>query len=134
MFIEINGGIQTLQQTQDHLMQVDGVMIGRAAYHDPYLLAQCMTLWQQTPPNRFEIMQQFIPYIEQRLSEGAPLGIITRHILGLFQHLPGARKWRQALSGGTAKTVKDVQHALDEIQAAIQRTEAYIAAAQETSV
>ena len=116
LFIEINGGIQTLQHTQDHLMHVDGVMIGRAAYHDPYLLAQSMTLWQQTPPNRFDIMQQFMPYIEQRLNEGAPLGIITRHILGLFQHLPGARKWRQALSGNHAKTLADVENALLDIQ------------------
>lgn len=116
LFIEINGGIQTLQHTQDHLTHVDGVMIGRAAYHDPYLLAQCMTLWQQTPPNRFDIMQQFMPYIEQRLNEGAPLGIITRHILGLFQHLPGARKWRQALSGNHAKTLADVENALLDIQ------------------
>jgi tRNA-dihydrouridine synthase A len=116
LFIEINGGIQTLAQTQEHLNQVDGVMIGRAAYHDPYLLAQCMTLWQQTPPDRFEIMQQFMPYIQQRLKEGAPLGIITRHILGLFQHLPGARKWRQALSGNNAKTLADVEVALSHMQ------------------
>lgn len=133
LFIEINGGIQTLEQTQQHLQQVDGVMIGRAAYHDPYILAQCMTLWQKTPPDRFEIMQQFLPYIEQRLSEGAPLGIITRHILGLFQHLPGARKWRQALSGGTAKNVNDVKQAIDAIQEAMQRTEAYRAMSQEKS-
>lgn len=134
LFIEINGGIQTLQQTQEQLQRMDGVMIGRAAYHDPYILAQYMTLWQQTPPDRFEIMQQFLPYIEQRLSEGAPLGIITRHILGLFQHLPGARKWRQALSGGTAKNVNDVKQAIDAIQAAIERTAVYVAAAQETAV
>ena len=133
LFIEINGGIQTLEQTQQHLQQVDGVMIGRAAYHDPYILAQCMTLWQKTPPDRFEIIQQFLPYIEQRLSEGVPLGIITRHILGLFQHLPGARKWRQALSGGTAKNIKDVKQAINVIQEAMQRTEAYRAMSQEKS-
>lgn len=130
LFIEINGGIQTFEQVKQQLQRVDGVMIGRAAYHDPYLLAQCMRLWQQTPPDRFEIMQQFMPYIEKRLSEGAPLGIITRHILGLFQHLPGARKWRQALSGGTAKTASDVQQAIDAIEEAMQRTAAYVAATQ----
>ena len=114
--IEINGGIQTLEATTGHLAQVDGVMIGRAAYHDPYLLAQCMQLWQQTPPDRFTIMQQFLPYMEQLLQQGASLSMLTRHILGLFQNIPGARKWRQALSGNNAKTIADVERALTYMQ------------------
>lgn len=128
--IEINGGIQTFAATYEQLQKVDGVMIGRAAYHDPYVLAECMQLWQQEAPDRFDIMSQFMPYIEQRLSEGAPLGIITRHILGLFQNLPGARKWRQALSGGNAKTLKDVEHALLNMREAMARTEAYLTTAE----
>lgn len=127
LFIEINGGIQTRDAIATHLNQLDGVMVGRAAYHDPYLLAECMDFWQAERPNRFDIMQQFMPYIEQRLAEGFPLGIVTRHILGLFQNLPGARKWRQALSGGSAKTLTDVQAALENMQHAIHRTEAYLA-------
>ena len=67
-----------------------------------------------------------MPYIVKRMEEGAPLSIITRHILGLFQNLPGARKWRQALSGGNAKTFADVENAIANIKDAIQRTEDYI--------
>ena len=124
--IEINGGIKTFTETQQHLQHVDGVMIGREAYHNPYLLAEMGQLWNLEAPNRFDIMQQMIPYIHQRVAEGAPLSIITRHILGLFQNLPGARKWRQALSGGNAKTIADIENAIQNIQAAMQRTEDYI--------
>lgn len=124
--IEINGGIKTFEETQQHLQHVDGVMIGREAYHNPYLLAEIGQLWNLEAPNRFDIMQQMIPYIYQRVAEGAPLSIITRHILGLFQNLPGARKWRQALSGGNAKTIADIENAIQNIQAAMQRTEDYI--------
>ena len=124
--IEINGGIKTFDETQQHLQHVDGVMIGREAYHNPYLLAELGQLWNLEAPNRFDIMQQMMPYIHQRVAEGAPLSIITRHILGLFQNLPGARKWRQALSGGNAKTIADIENAIQNIQAAMQRTEDYI--------
>jgi len=124
--IEINGGIKTFEETQQHLQHVDGVMIGREAYHNPYLLAEMGQLWNLEAPDRFEIMQQMMPYIHQRVAEGAPLSIITRHILGLFQNLPGARKWRQALSGGNAKTIADIENAIQNIQAAMQRTEDYI--------
>lgn len=124
--IEINGGIKTFEETQQHLQHVDGVMIGREAYHNPYLLAEMGQLWNLEAPDRFEIMQQMMPYIHQRVAEGAPLSIITRHILGLFQNLPGARKWRQALSGGNAKTIADIENAIQNIQTAMQRTEDYL--------
>ncbi|WP_130804359.1 tRNA dihydrouridine(20/20a) synthase DusA [Acinetobacter ihumii] len=121
--IEINGGIKSVEETQQHLQHVDGVMIGREAYHNPYLLAECGQFWNLEMPDRFDIMQQMMPYIEQRLAEGAPLSIITRHILGLFQNLPGARKWRQALSGGNAQTLTDIEHALVNMRESIQRSE-----------
>lgn len=124
--IEINGGIKTFAETQTHLQHVDGVMIGREAYHNPYLLAEMGQLWNLEAPDRFDIMEQMLPYIEQRMAEGAPLSIITRHILGLFQNLPGARKWRQALSGGNAKTLGDVEQAISNMQAALLRTEEYL--------
>nr|WP_314523354.1 tRNA dihydrouridine(20/20a) synthase DusA [uncultured Acinetobacter sp.] len=124
--IEINGGIKTFEETQQHLQHIDGVMIGREAYHNPYLLAEMGQLWNLEAPDRFEIMQQMMPYIHQRVAEGAPLSIITRHILGLFQNLPGARKWRQALSGGNAKTIADIENAIQNIQTAMQRTEDYL--------
>lgn len=123
LIIEINGGIQTIDAVTEHLTQVDGVMIGRAAYHNPYLLAECMTLWQHTPPDRFEIMQQFVPYIELRLAQGASISFLTRHILGLFQNMPGARKWRQALSGNQAKSLADVINAMEQMQARLDAAE-----------
>lgn len=130
--IEINGGIKTVEETQHHLKYVDSVMIGREAYHNPYLLAELgESLWQLAPPDRFDIIEQMIPYIEKRLAEGAPLSIITRHILGLFQNLPGARKWRQALSGGQAKSLQDIQNAVKNMKEAIIRTEAYLADKQD---
>lgn len=126
LLIEINGGVKTLAESQEHLKHVDGVMIGREAYHNPYLLAELGQLWSLEAPDRFDIMAQMMPYIAKRMEEDAPLSIITRHILGLFQNLPGARKWRQALSGGNAKTLKDVETALINIQEAMQRTEDYL--------
>ncbi|MFC4951832.1 tRNA dihydrouridine(20/20a) synthase DusA [Acinetobacter puyangensis] len=121
--IEINGGIKTVAETQGHLQHVDGVMIGREAYHNPYLLAELGQLWNLTLPDRFEIMQQMLPYIEQRLHEGAPMSILSRHILGLFQNLPGARKWRQALSGGNAKDLNDIKNAVLNMQETLARSE-----------
>lgn len=126
LLIEINGGIKTFAETQAHLEHVDGVMIGREAYHNPYLLAEIGQLWNLDLPDRFEIIDQMLPYIAKRMQEGAPLSIITRHILGLFQNLPGARKWRQALSGGNAKTFADVENAILNIKDAMQRTEDYL--------
>lgn len=126
LLIEINGGVKTFAETQAHLKHVDGVMIGREAYHNPYLLAELGQLWNLDLPDRFEIIDQMLPYIAQRIQEGAPLSIITRHILGLFQNLPGARKWRQALSGGNAKTFADVETAIVNIKEAMKRTEEYI--------
>lgn len=110
--IEINGGIKTVEETKAHLEHVDGVMIGREAYHNPYVLAELGELWQLDAPNRFEIMAQMMPYFEQRLAQGAPMSVLTRHILGLFQHLAGARKWRQVLSGGNAKSIADIENAI----------------------
>lgn len=131
LYIEINGGIKTVEDTKLHLQHVDGVMIGREAYHNPYVLAELgHALWQDPLPNRFDIMERMMPYIEQRLANGAPMSIITRHILGLFQNLPGARKWRQALSGGKAKTVDDILYAIQQMQEAIERTELYLATHQ----
>lgn len=118
--IEINGGIKTLDETVQHLQHVDGVMIGREAYHNPYLLAELAQHFDsQTLVNRFDVMQTMLNYMQQRLDEGVPLSLMTRHILGLFQNLPYARKWRQALSGGNAKNLNDVAQALAMMQTAL---------------
>jgi tRNA-dihydrouridine synthase A len=101
LHIDINGGIKTLDQAQAHLNHVDGVMIGREVYHNPYILAEADQLLfrdDHAVLSRHEIIRQMLPYIEQRMAEGRPLKSITRHLLGLFQGLPGAKAWRRHLS------------------------------------
>jgi tRNA-dihydrouridine synthase A len=104
--ISINGGIRTLDAAAEHLRQVDGVMIGRAAYENPYLLADADRRFfggTEAPRERHAVVEAMLPYIEERLSQGAPLSAITRHMLGLFQGLPGARAWRRHLSENVHK-------------------------------
>jgi tRNA-dihydrouridine synthase A len=99
--IIVNGGIRTLEGALEHLAKVDGVMIGREAYHNPYVLAE----WErslldvaESAPSRFQIIERLLPYIEEELASGTPLHAITRHILGLFNGVAGARAWRRHLS------------------------------------
>ncbi|MFP2927442.1 tRNA dihydrouridine(20/20a) synthase DusA [Pyxidicoccus sp. 3LG] len=104
--ISINGGIKTLDAAAEHLKQVDGVMLGRAVYESPYLLAEADSRFfgsTEAPPERHAVVEAMLPYIERRMSQGAPLGAITRHMLGLFQGLPGARAWRRHLSENAHK-------------------------------
>lgn len=100
--IIINGGITTIEQAEEHLRHLDGVMIGREAYHNPYLLAEVdqRVFGESTPiPSRVEVYQQFIQYVEQQqLQQEIKLSHMSRHILGLFQGLPGARKFRRYIS------------------------------------
>ena len=99
--IIINGGITTLEQTDEHLRHVDGVMIGREAYHNPYLLVEADARYygdHHAQPSRAEIIEALMPFVEQEVKDGVPLKIITRHILGLFQGMRGARYWRRQLS------------------------------------
>ena len=99
--IILNGGITDLDQARRHLQHVDGVMLGRSAYHDPYILADVDgLLFTSAGPtaNRHEVIAKLLPYIEEELNNGTRLHHITRHILGLFQGMPGARAWRRHLS------------------------------------
>lgn len=96
--IQINGGIKTVDDIQQHWQHTDGVMIGREAYHNPYILAQALKFWGEDTPTPHQILESFLPFMEQELANGVPLMQITRHILGLFQGMAGARKWRQHLS------------------------------------
>lgn len=98
--ISINGGVETLEQADTHLEHVDAVMIGRAAYHNPYALAAVDEKYfdGQPAPSREEVVEQFIPYIEQQMAKGIHLNSITRHIIGLFQGQPGAKNWRRYIS------------------------------------
>lgn len=96
--IQINGGIKTVDDIQQHWQHTDGVMIGREAYHNPYILAQALKFWGEDTPTPHQILEKFLPFMEQELANGVPLMQMTRHILGLFQGMTGARKWRQHLS------------------------------------
>lgn len=99
--IIINGGITTLEQTKTLLAHVDGVMIGREAYSNPYLLAevdQQIYGSSRTIISRDEVMEQFKEYCLEQLAKGARLNHLTRHILGLYQGLPGARHFRRVIS------------------------------------
>lgn len=99
--IILNGGVLSLDEAEAHLEKTDGVMIGRAAYQTPYVLAEAdARVFGDTAPvkTREETVAAFLPYVERRLSEGVPLKSITRHMLGLFNGLPGARAWRRHLA------------------------------------
>ena len=105
--IILNGGIKTLEECQQHLQTFDGVMLGREAYHNPYLLAQVdqQLFGSDTPPlGRAEALAAMRPYIERHLAEGGAMHHITRHMLGLGQGFPGARRFRQLLSVDIHKT------------------------------
>jgi tRNA-dihydrouridine synthase A len=102
--IVLNGGIQTLEEAEAHLRTFDGVMIGRAAYHNPYLLAEAdqRLFGDESPvPDRRAIAAAMLPYIERELARGVRLHSVTRHLLGLFHGQPGGRIWRRRL-GETA--------------------------------
>lgn len=103
--IIINGGIRTLAEIDEHLQRVDGVMIGREAYHNPYLMAMFDARYygdDAAPRSRAEIIDAMMPYVRHQLASGGPrLHNITRHMLGLMAGLPGARGFRRQLSDAT---------------------------------
>lgn len=99
--IHINGGIASLAEAKQHLQFVDGVMMGRAAYHQPFLLAGVdAEIFGQTTveAERPEFVHALKPYIDQQLASGVRLSQISRHVLGLFHACPGARLWRRYLA------------------------------------
>ncbi len=115
VFVEINGGITTVDEIKTHLNHVDGVMIGREAYHNPYILAKSMALWGETVPNRADIFYQLLEFLANCEQHGRPLTVLMRHYLGLFQGLNGSRKWRQALSGQKSISIGQIKNAGEEV-------------------
>jgi tRNA-dihydrouridine synthase A len=104
--IIINGGITTLAESHQHLQVVDGVMLGREVYHNPYLLATVdAEIFNAVPTikSRQEVVLAILPYVEQQLQQGVRLHTITRHMLGLFHGQTGARAWRRHLSENAPK-------------------------------
>lgn len=99
--ISINGGIEDLQESERHLRHVDGVMVGRSAYYDPTILLDVDARIFSDPhpaPSMAQIIEQMARYIAQQTAEGVRVSAITRHMLGLFQGLPGARQYRRYIS------------------------------------
>ncbi|MEX1152420.1 tRNA dihydrouridine(20/20a) synthase DusA [Parvibaculum sp.] len=101
MEIIINGGIEHVSGMVEHVAHVDGVMLGRAAYQNPWILVELDRLFygdDHPLPTRHEVIENFIPYVESELARGVHLHAMTRHILGLFQGCPGARAFRRHIS------------------------------------
>ena len=97
----INGGITSLAQAEAQLTAVDGVMIGREAYHNPWILAQAdgrIFGDAAAPADRHQVIEHLLPFVDRMSAEGIPLNRMTRHILGLFHGCPGARRFRRILS------------------------------------
>lgn len=110
--ITINGGIKTIEEIQQHLQFVDGVMVGREAYQNPYLLGEIdRALFDPNASvvSAREAVEKMLPYIEQQLSQGVYLNHIVRHMLGAFQQCKGARQWRRHLSENACKSGADVR-------------------------
>ncbi|MGX9519288.1 tRNA dihydrouridine(20/20a) synthase DusA [Vibrio mediterranei] len=104
--IAVNGGVKTLEESVEHLKHLDGVMIGREAYQNPYILAQVdqLIFGLDTPvKKRKQVVEEMYPYIERQLANGSYLGHISRHMIGLFQAMPGARQWRRYISENAHK-------------------------------
>lgn len=118
--IVLNGGIKTIAQVDEALEHVDGVMIGRQAYHQPYFLSELEHHFDTSSalPDRRAIVERMMPYIESELADGEKLGRISRHMVGLFAGQPGARAWRRYVSehafrkGANAKVILEALDAM----------------------
>ena len=119
--IIINGGIKTTKEINNHLSKVDGVMIGRAIYHSPYLLAEIEkeVFGNKNIPTRSEVMENLIPYIQEETSKGTQLNHIMRHTVGLFHGQNGSKVWKQYLSKNMCIRDADLQkvnHIMDQVK------------------
>ena len=119
--IIINGGVTTIEQSLAHLQHLDGVMVGREAYSNPYLLATVdQAIYGSTDPikTREAIADEFLHYVDNELSKGTKLNAMTRHILGLFHGMHGARLFRRHISENAFKPAAGI----DVLTAALQKT------------
>ncbi|MET3659910.1 tRNA dihydrouridine(20/20a) synthase DusA [Aquamicrobium ahrensii] len=121
-FVGINGGVQTLKEAEEHFRHMDGVMLGRAAYHTPGILTDVDPLLEGKPAESFDftvLIETMADYATRHIAHGGRLGHVTRHMVGLFHGLPGARRWRQILSteaprpGAGAQVLRDAFAAVD---------------------
>ena len=119
--IIINGGITDVDQVKQHLKKTDGVMIGRSAYHTPYILADIEReiFNNENILSRQEVIEQLIPYVKDELKKGTRLNQIMRHTLGLFHGQSGASHWKRYLSENMCvrdADVKKIDHIMDKIK------------------
>ncbi|MEJ1158177.1 tRNA dihydrouridine(20/20a) synthase DusA [Prosthecomicrobium sp. N25] len=129
--VAINGGIASLDEALGHLEHVDGVMLGRAAYEHPRLLAAVDRRLFGEPgpdPDPFDVVERLIPYAAAHVEAGGRLSNVTRHVLGLFNGWPGARSWRRLLTVGATRPGAGVE-VVREALAAVRRPEVEDAAA-----
>ena len=115
--IVINGGLQSLDEALAHLTAVDGAMIGRAAYRQPWLLVDAdRRVFSATtqPPCRAQVIAEMLPYLYRQVAGGVPVHHITRHLLGLFHHQPDARYWRRALLSAGNHEIDALCHRLQQ--------------------
>ena len=127
----INGGIASLGEAKQHLRHVDGVMLGRAAYHDPWrLLSVDSELFGERAPHTAmkEVFEAMVPYVERQLAQGTRLHSITRHFVGAFHGVPGARAFRRHLAENGVKPGAGVNVLRDAIALVGDREAASIAA------
>ena len=106
LHLSINGGIADLETVRDQLTVMDGVMVGRAAYHEPWkILGQADELWGQQPPfaSPLDVAAAMRPIVVDHIAQGGRLHQFARHMLGLFHGMPGARAWKRTLSEGASK-------------------------------
>lgn len=109
--IILNGQIKSIEEVQSHLEFVDGVMIGRAAYETPYIMAQAdQVIFGGTHPlkDRFEVLENFMPYVEEQLANDVYLRHMAKHLFGLFQGIRGAKAWRRHLGENMLKNDADI--------------------------
>ncbi|TDO99916.1 tRNA dihydrouridine(20/20a) synthase DusA [Marinomonas balearica] len=117
--IIINGGIKTIDESVSHLAHVDGVMMGREAYNNPWILSEVDSKIYHSEPcvnDRFEALERFVPYVEDQLAKGERLMHLTRHILGIFHGLPGGKQFRRYLSENGHKTDAKIDILLEAIE------------------
>lgn len=110
--LSLNGGVKTLDEAKQHLLHLDGVMMGREAYQNPGILTQVdreLFGLDTAASDPVAVVRAMYPYIEAELAKGTYLGHVTRHMLGLFQGIPGARQWRRYLSENAHKPGADVE-------------------------
>ncbi len=129
VFVGINGGIGSLDEAEAHLARVDGVMLGRAAYHTPAMLADVDRRFYGAGqgPEPHAVVEAMLPMIAAELERGTRLSHITRHMLGLFHGVPGARTWRRILTVGAVRPDAGIE-VVEEALAAVTRTPSVAAA------